>query len=193
MKTERVGSVAWQLAEILFWLQVQIHGLAEVPLPVTAVDEPAEHKLEVGADMNDPPFELPQAPPGKVAEHEAFPPELLQDHRHGLTPVPLPTIAVDEPTEQRLEVGAELKIPPFALPQMPAWPYKAEQEALAPPLNPAQDQLHGLALVPLPETVPAVPTSHKFEVGFDGNVPPSEEPHEPSCGPHAAWHDGKSP
>jgi hypothetical protein len=52
---------------------------------------------------------------------------------------------------------------------------RAEQLAVVPPLLPAHVQSHG----PIPFTVEAVPTEHKFLVGLTVVATPFAEPHNP--------------
>ena len=54
----------------------------------------------------------------------------------------------------------------------------SEQEAVLPPLLPAQLHDHG----PLPLTVDAVPALQRLAVGAALTVPPFEEPHAPFTG-----------
>jgi len=99
-----------------------------------------------------------------------------QLHDHG--PEPLTVEAA--PELQRL-VGVEAMVCPLDEPHVPftgGGKSCAEQEAVVPPLEPAQLQLHG----PVPETVEAVPVLHRLVVGADGRVMPLEEPQAPFTG-----------
>jgi hypothetical protein len=95
------------------------HDHVHAPEPETAVAEPVEQRLVLGAEARVELFAEPQTPftPFTVvfcAEQEASLPPLepVQVQDHG--PEPLTEEAV--PTEQRLAVGAEAAVP-FALPQ----------------------------------------------------------------------------
>ena len=159
--------------------QDDVHG----PVPATVDAVPVLQRLFVGFEATVVPFDVPHTPFTGVggvscAEHEAVAPPLrpAHDQVHG----PVPDTVEDVPVLQRLVVGFDATVVPFAVPQMPftgagacgvSW---AEQLAFVPPLEPAHDQLHG----PVPLTVDAVPVLRKL-VGVVESVAPFEEPHTP--------------
>ena len=90
-----------------------------------------------------------------------------------------PPTADAEPTLQRLLLGADDTVTPFAEPQTPSCLRGAEQLTELPGGEPAplQVQLNG----PLPETGPAVPDAHKLLAGGLGVPTPLAEPQAPFC------------
>jgi hypothetical protein len=160
-------------------LHVHDHG----PVPESSDGIPAEQKLVVGADTNDPPFEVPHTPTIGVgaivllALHEAVAPPFVPLHVHDHGPVPESTEAL--PAEQRLEDGAEEKELPFDEPQTPAVAdggadvppppppppeliaLLALQVSVVPPLVPLQLHDHG----PAPETTEVTPLRQRLVYG----------------------------
>jgi len=138
----------------------------------------------VGATVVATPLALPHWPltgPGlSGAEQEALVPPLApaQVQLQG----PLPDTDDGEPTPHSPLVGAVVVATPLALPH---WPLTApgltgaEQEALVPPLAPAQFQVQG----PLPETADGVPALQRPDVGAVVVATPPALPHWPLTGP----------
>lgn len=108
------------------------------------------------------PFAQPH-PPLRLAEQLALVPPFnpWQLHVHG----PEPRTWVEVPTEQRLLLGAEVKLPPLLLPQAPFASTPAEQATFDPPFVPAQLQTHEPD--PLFVTCEALPELQRFEVGAE--------------------------
>ncbi len=108
-----------------------------------------------------------------LAEQLAFVPPFTPWHVQDHGPEPLTGEAA--PVLQRLEVGAEVQVPPLLLPHTPFTSILAEQFAAVPPFDPAQVQFHG----PTPVTVEAVPALQRFDVGTVKKACPFAEPHTP--------------
>ena len=150
--------------------QVQLHG----PDPETVEAVPVLQRFELGGLKKLCPFDEPHAPPtSRLAEQLALEPPFTpaQVQFHG--PVPVSAEAV--PVLQRLELGALKKLCPFAEPQVPLSCGLAEQLAVDPPPDPAQDQPHG----PVPVRAVAVPALQRFEVGALKKFCPFAEPQAP--------------
>ena len=118
-KTPLVG---WELAEQLALVppfdpvQFQDQG----PEPLTVVAVPALQRFEVGEEVNVAPLLLPHTPLvgwGALAEQLAFVPPFdpAQVQFHG----PEPLTVVGFPVLQRFVVGADVKVTPLVLPQVP--------------------------------------------------------------------------
>jgi hypothetical protein len=119
----------------------------------TAEAVPALQRLAVGVTLVTVPFAGPHVPlivPAGAVVHCAVVPPLVpaQLHVHG----PLPLTEDARPVAHRLAAGALVAPDPLADPQVPLISSWAEQDAVVPPLLPAQDQVHG----PLPLTDDAV-------------------------------------
>jgi hypothetical protein len=156
--------------------QLHDHG----PDPLTLEAEPVEQRLVVGADEIVVRFALPHTPlTGEAvlfAEQLAVAPpsEPTQDHDQG--PVPLTDEA--RPVVQRLVMGVDGTVVPFALPHTPFTGegfLLAEQLAFVPPPEPAQDQFHG----PAPLTDEAEPIEQRLMAGAELAVAPLADPHTP--------------
>lgn len=150
--------------------QVQLQG----PEPETAEAEPALQKFEVGTEYKFPPLLAPHTPfTAKLAEQDADVPlfEPLQDQFQG----PVPDTEETEPEVHRFEDGAEYRFDPLDGPQTPLTLSNAEQDALVPPLAPAQDQDHG----PEPDTEDAPPTEQRPDDGAEYRFVPLLAPQTP--------------
>jgi len=127
-----------------------VHG----PDPETELAAPEVHSPEAGAEDAVVPLLEPQAPltglGARLAAQDAVVPPLEpeQDHAHG----PEPETELAEPDVHSPEAGAEETVVPLLAPQEPLTEADefAEQLVDAPPLWPAQVQVHG----PLPWTEP---------------------------------------
>src|SRR5208283_4248623 len=131
-------------------------------------------RFELGAVVKPCPFDEPQVPlTSRLAEQLALDPPLdpAQLQLHG----PLPETVEAEPALQRFELGALVKPCPFDEPHAPLTSRLAEQLAVDPPLDPAQDQFHG----PVPVSAEAVPVLQRFELGAVVKPCPFDEPHAP--------------
>jgi hypothetical protein len=173
--------VGWELAEQLALVppfdpvQFQDQG----PEPLTVVAVPALQRFEVGEEVNVAPLLLPHTPLvgwGALAEQLAFVPPFdpAQVQFHG----PEPLTVVGFPVLQRFVVGADVKVPPLLLPQMPLMVVCcrfAEQFAGVPPFTPWHVQDQG----PEPLTVVGFPVLQRFVVGADVKVPPLLLPQMP--------------
>jgi hypothetical protein len=103
--------------------------------------------------------------------------EPLHDQLKG----PEPVTADADPALQRFAVGADGTGIPLAVPQAPftgVGVKEAEQDAVVPPLLPAQVQLNG----PVPVTTDAVPAWHKLAVGALEKLMPFDVPQAPLIG-----------
>jgi len=78
---------------------------------------------------------------------------------------------------------------PFEDPQLPLVSRRAEHEALVPPLEPAQLQLHG----PLPLTLEAEPVLQRLVEGAAVRSAPFADPHWPLVATMAAEHEALLP
>ena len=107
--------------------------------------------------------------------------EPAQVHNHG----PVPWTVVEVPVEHRLIVGVEEAVVPFADPQAPltgeggvTTVLFAEQVAVVPLLEPAQDQVKG----PVPLTDEVEPVVQRLVVGAVETVVPFADPQAPLIG-----------
>jgi hypothetical protein len=169
--------------------QVQFHG----PLPLRAEAAPVEQRLIVGALPVATPFAAPQAPftSGRVlfAEHEAVVPLFAPAQVQFQGPLPLSTEAV--PVLHRPVVGGLATLVPFAAPHCPftGTSTGAEHDALAPPFDPAELQLHG----PLPLSAEAVPVEQRLVVGALPVATPLAAPQTPLMAGDTLPHTTKVP
>jgi hypothetical protein len=169
--------------------QAQAQGPEPLPLEsVTDVAVPTLHRLVVGALLAAVPLAEPHTPlalaTAGLAEHDAVLPPFVpaQLQLHGPEPLPLASAtALAVPVPHRVPPeGAVLVVPPFAAPHTPLTGGEsscAEHEAVLPPFDPAQLQLHG----PVPLTEDAVPALHRA-VGVVLTVVPFAAPQVPLTG-----------
>jgi hypothetical protein len=149
-------------------------------LPPTLLAVPALHKFVVGAVLTVNPFDVPHVPLTAAAFNGAVQfavaPPLVPAQLHAHGPAPPTLLAV--PALHKFVVGAVLTLTPFDVPHVPltaAAFNEAVQFAVAPPLVPTQLHAHG----PVPPTLLAAPTLHKFVVGAVLRVNPFDAPHVP--------------
>ena len=161
--------------------QVQFQG----PEPVTADAAPAEQRFPDGAEARDPPvnavLHAPLTAEGdRAAEQRGeFAPAFKPTHVQLHGPEPATGTGDGVPAEHRPAAGATVSGWPFEGPHDPASGVggaAALHEAVSPPLEPAQVQVHG----PVPLSVEAVPAEQRLAVGAVVSVLPLAEPHTPS-------------